>query len=86
VYMCADFVRTTINPVVGRTMAKLSEPGRAQVAEAFFERAARELTGNPALVASAPAGLLPQGQDWADLVRVRQLHAADNFSYKCASG
>jgi hypothetical protein len=67
-------------------MAKLREPGRAQVAETFFERAARELHDNLALVASAPAGLLPQGQVWAGLVRFRLLHAADNFSYMCASG
>jgi hypothetical protein len=83
VHLCADFVRTTINPVVERTMAKLSEPGRAHVADAFCERAARELHGNPVLVASAPAGLLAQGQVWAGLVKVRLLHAADNFSYKC---
>jgi hypothetical protein len=85
VYLCAEFVRTTINPVVERTMSKLSEPSWAQLAEAFCERATRELHGNLDLVASAPAGLLAQGQVWASLVRVRLLHAADNFSYKCVS-
>jgi hypothetical protein len=80
----ADFLCTTITPVVEWAVAKLSKPDRTQEAERFFARAKNALQDNPELVASAPSELLPEGCAWAGLVKVRLLHAADNFSYKYA--
>jgi hypothetical protein len=75
----ADFLRTSITPVVKAELCKLCGPA----AEAFFNRAVEAYKENRELIAQAPTEIEVESVE--GLIIVHLTHAADNFSIKCAS-
>jgi hypothetical protein len=73
---CADFIRTTITPVVEAELSKLKDAA----AVAFVAKAAEALGAKKDIIAQVPAHL--DMDSVSGLVVVHLTHAADNFSIK----